>query len=138
MAVALWPFLIQEVRHGQLNSGLWWFLSQVPLNWDDGDEHVVFLFIAHIKVNGHSYCEDDGLINMMHLNLLSFIFSSVAYSWSCFCSGDLESLFHWTHWVTRGHRGAEVDRLHIPQSKMSFSKKLCFYFLFVCISFSSV
>lgn len=44
--------------------------------------------------------------------------SPTANPCSSFCSRDLEGLFHWPHWVTRGHRGAKMDCLHIPQGKI--------------------
>lgn len=44
--------------------------------------------------------------------------SSAENSYPTLCPGDLEGLLHWPYRITRGHRGAQMDCLHIPQGKI--------------------
>lgn len=51
--------------------------------------------------------------------------SSTENPCSSFCPGDLEGLLHRPHWVSRGHRGTQVDCFHIPQGKLHNKDEHC-------------
>lgn len=39
----------------------------------------------------------------------------LAYPSSTVCAGDLEGLFHWAHWISRGEWGTEMDSFHLSK-----------------------
>lgn len=70
-----------------------------------------------------TYCQGLSFTFYKHLFGMGFFFPSTANTCIPFCIGDLESLLHWPHRVTRGHRRAQMDCLHFPQSNI-----FCFSF----------
>ncbi len=39
----------------------------------------------------------------------------IAYPSFTVCAGDLEGLFHWAHWISRGEWGTEMDSFHLSK-----------------------
>lgn len=74
---------------------------------------ILCFFITFVYfVNFQNYIE-----NLKILFLKYYCMSSAENSDPIVCPRDLEGLLHRPHWITRGHRGAQMDCLHIPQGR---------------------
>lgn len=74
--------------------------------------HFVFFITFVYFINLQKYIE-----NLKILFLKYYCMSSAENSDPIVCPRDLEGLLHRPHWITRGHRGAQMDCLHIPQGR---------------------